>query len=114
LDMFPTMEREKINTIDVEMQAFIEWWGFSNCLQDYKIYRIVMKMFITKFLSNRPRKQCIGMEDVHMEMDQAINLAMTWISKNQKCIKLNTSNMYNLDWSLENVLNVSHLIWGSM
>jgi hypothetical protein len=54
-----------------------------------------MKMFITKFLNNRPQKQCTCMEDVHMEMDQAINLAM-WISQGQKSTKLNTSNMCNL------------------
>jgi len=31
------------------------------------------------------------MQDVHMEMDQVINLA-TWISQGEKCTKLNTSN----------------------
>jgi hypothetical protein len=39
----------------------------------------MMKMFITKFWNNQPQKQCTSMEDVHMEIDQAINLA-TWIS----------------------------------
>jgi hypothetical protein len=35
------------------------------------------------------------MEDVHMEIDQAINLA-TWISQGEKCIKLNTFTMCDL------------------
>ncbi len=35
------------------------------------------------------------MEDVHMEMDHTINLAM-WNSQGEKCNKLNTSNMCNL------------------
>jgi hypothetical protein len=56
---------------------------------------MMMKMFITKFLSNQPQKQCIGMEDVHMEIDQAINLA-TWISQGEKCTKLNTFNICNI------------------
>jgi hypothetical protein len=54
-----------------------------------------MKMFITKFLNNQPQKHCIGMEDVHMEMDQAINLT-TWISQGEKCTKLNTFNICDL------------------
>jgi hypothetical protein len=29
----------------------------------------MMKMFITKFMSNQPQKQCIDIEDVHMEID---------------------------------------------
>ncbi len=37
------------------------------------------------------------MEAIHMEMDQAINLAM-WISQGQKCTKLNTFNMCNLQF----------------
>jgi hypothetical protein len=37
------------------------------------------------------------MEDVHMEIDQAINIA-TWISQGEKCTKLNTSNMCNLQF----------------
>jgi hypothetical protein len=53
-----------------------------------------MKMFITKFISNQPRKQCTCMEDGHMEVDHAINLA-TWISQGEKLNKLNTSNMCN-------------------
>jgi hypothetical protein len=36
---------------------------------------MVMKIFITNFMNNQPQKQCIGMENVHMEIDQAINLA---------------------------------------
>ncbi len=36
------------------------------------------------------------MEDVHMEMDQAINLLAMWISQGEKCTKLNTSNMRDL------------------
>jgi hypothetical protein len=35
------------------------------------------------------------MEDVHMEIDQAINLAM-WISKGEKYTKLNNFNMCNI------------------
>jgi hypothetical protein len=37
------------------------------------------------------------MEDVHMEIDHAINLA-TWISQGEKCTKLNISNMCNFQF----------------
>jgi hypothetical protein len=37
------------------------------------------------------------MEDVHMEIDQAINL-VTWISQGEKCTKLNSSNMCDLQF----------------
>jgi hypothetical protein len=57
----------------------------------------MMKTFITKFMNSQPQKQCTSMEDVHMEMDHAINLA-TWISQGEKCTKLNTSNMCNLQF----------------
>jgi hypothetical protein len=66
---FPNGSKEKFE--DYRCKAIIEWRGSSNCLQDYKIYGTVMKMFITKFLSNQPRKQCTSLKDVHMEMDQA-------------------------------------------
>jgi len=45
-----------------------------------------MNIFITKFMNNQPQKQYIGMEDVHMEIDQAVNLA-TWILQGEKCTK---------------------------
>jgi len=56
-----------------------------------------MKAFMTKFLSNMQWKQYTSMEDVHKEIHQAINLA-TWLSQGEKCTKLNTSNMCNLQF----------------
>jgi hypothetical protein len=48
LDMFLMVERNDFKIVDVEMQAIIEWWGYYNCLQYYKIYGTVMKMFIVQ------------------------------------------------------------------
>jgi len=50
--MYPMEERREFKIIDVEIEVVVDYWGSSNCLQDYKIYGTVMKMFITKFLSN--------------------------------------------------------------
>jgi hypothetical protein len=69
LDMFPLVERKYFKIVDVEMQVVIEWWGYSNHLKYYKVYGTMMNMFITKFMNNQPQKQCINMEDVHMEID---------------------------------------------
>jgi hypothetical protein len=67
--MFPLVERKYFKIVDVEMQVVIEWWGYSNHLKYYKVYGTMMNMFITKFMNNQPQKQCINMEDVHMEID---------------------------------------------
>jgi hypothetical protein len=67
-NMFPMVERRYFKTIDVEMHAIIEWWGYSNRLQYYKIYGMVMKMLMTKFLSNQPWKHCIDVKDVDKEI----------------------------------------------
>jgi hypothetical protein len=50
--MYPMEERREFKIIDVEIEVVVDYWGSSNYLQDYKIYGTVMKMFITKFLSN--------------------------------------------------------------
>jgi hypothetical protein len=67
--MFPLVERKYFKIVDVEMQVVIEWRGYSNHLKYYKVYGTMMNMFITKFMNNQPQKQCINMEDVHMEID---------------------------------------------
>jgi hypothetical protein len=68
LDMFPMVKRRDLKTIDVEIHEVNEWWGYYNRLQYYKIYGTMMKMLVTKFLSNQPWKHCIGMKDVHKEI----------------------------------------------
>jgi hypothetical protein len=38
-----------------EFQPEVKYWAFINHLQDYKIYLIVIKMFILEFLSSLPQ-----------------------------------------------------------
>ncbi len=48
------------------------------------------------------------MDDVNMEMDQVINLA-TWHSQGENCTKVNVSNMCNLDFKIQNTLQLKYL-----
>ncbi len=48
----PDGRRREFKTIDVKIEVVVDYWGPFDYLQDYKIYGMVMKMFITKFLSS--------------------------------------------------------------
>jgi len=49
LHIFLMVEKRYFKITDVEMHAVIEWLRYSNHLQYYKIYGIVIKMFMTVF-----------------------------------------------------------------
>jgi hypothetical protein len=46
----PTYGKKKLKNVDAKFQVEVRYWAFTNHLQDYKIYGIVIEMFKTKFL----------------------------------------------------------------
>jgi len=44
-----------LKSVAVKFQAEVGYWASTNYLQDYKIYGIVIKMFILESLSNLPQ-----------------------------------------------------------
>jgi hypothetical protein len=51
LDLYPFVPKKKLKSVDVELYAKVGYWASINHFQDYKIYAIVIKMFILEFLS---------------------------------------------------------------
>jgi hypothetical protein len=52
LEYYPSVEKKELKSIDEEFKAEVGYWASFNHLQDYKIYKTMIKMFCPKFLSN--------------------------------------------------------------
>jgi hypothetical protein len=55
LDLYPSIKKRQLKSVDGEFQAKVGYWVSINHLQDYKIYGIMIKMFIPQFLSSLPQ-----------------------------------------------------------
>jgi hypothetical protein len=55
LGLYLFVEKRQLKSVDGEFQAKVGYWASTNHLQDYKIYGIVIKMFIPKFLRSLPQ-----------------------------------------------------------
>jgi hypothetical protein len=51
----PVSIKKKLKSVAVKFQAEVGYWAPTNYLQDYKIYGIVIKMFIPESVSNLPQ-----------------------------------------------------------
>ncbi len=55
LDLYLSIQKKKLKNVNPKFQAKVGYQTCINHLQDYKIYVIVIKMFIPEFLSNLPQ-----------------------------------------------------------
>jgi hypothetical protein len=52
MDLYSSVETKEIKTINIKFQATDGYGASSNHLQDYNIYKMVIKMFFPKFQNN--------------------------------------------------------------
>jgi hypothetical protein len=49
------MEKRQLKRVDAKFQVEVGYWPSKNGMYDYKIYGIIIKIFIPNFLSNPPQ-----------------------------------------------------------
>ncbi len=55
LDLYLFVTKVELKSVDAKFQAEVGYQAFTNQLQNYKIYGIMIKMFMLEFLSSLPQ-----------------------------------------------------------